>query len=140
MLKKNNFDNLTKKEKLIFLAGVFEGEGSFGLWGKQTKNNMYLTINVNMIDRDIIERFLNFFKTGSIYTPKLVVNRKQQYAWKVTGKKAMEIMLQMAPYFGIRRKEKFEQCCQSYKQLPHLRKSYLIQLTKQSLTKTLPLN
>lgn len=135
-----NYNSLSKKEKLIFLAGLFEGEGSFGLWGKHTKNNMYLTINVNMIDRDIVERFLNFFKIGSIYTPKPVANRKQQYAWKVTGKKAMEIILQMAPYFGKRRKEKFKQCCQSYKQLPHLRKFYLTRLINQSKIKTLPLN
>lgn len=135
-----NYNSLSKKEKLIFLAGLFEGEGSFGLWGKQTKNNRYLTINVNMIDKDIIERFVDFFKAGAIYLVKLEVNRKQQYAWRVTGKKAMEIMLQMAPYFGKRRKEKFKQCCQSYKQLPHLRKFYLTRLINQSKIKTLPLN
>ena len=140
MLEKNSFNNLTKKEKLIFLAGVFEGEGSFGLWGKQVKNNKYLTIKINMTDIDIIERFLNFFQVGAIYADKPKINRKKMWRWQLTGKKAMEVLLQMAPYFGIRRKEKFEQCCQSFKQLPHLRKSYLIQLTKQSQIKTLPLN
>ena len=33
------YDKLTKEQKLIFLAGVFEGEGSFGFWGKEQKNN-----------------------------------------------------------------------------------------------------
>jgi hypothetical protein len=140
MLEKSSYDYLNKQEKLIFLAGVFEGEGSFGLWGKQIKNNKYLSLKINMTDKDILERFLDFFKVGAIYADKLQINRKPMWRWQITGIKAMEVLLQMAPYFGIRRKEKFEQCYQSCKQLPHLRKSYLIQLIKQSQTKTLPLN
>ncbi len=140
MLEKSSYDYLNKQEKLIFLAGVFEGEGSFGLWGKQIKNNKYLSLKINMTDKDILERFLDFFKVGAIYADKLQINRKPMWRWQITGTKAMEVLLQMAPYFGIRRKEKFEQCYQSCKQLPHLRKSYLIQLIKQSQTKTLPLN
>jgi hypothetical protein len=30
----SKYNKLSKEEKLIFLAGVFEGEGSFGFWGK----------------------------------------------------------------------------------------------------------
>lgn len=137
----NNYRTLTKREKLIFLAGVFEGEGSFGFWGKENKNNRYFRIQVRMTDEDIVVRFVDFFKLGHVnsYTPKKD-NLKKSWKWTIAGDKAMEVMLQMAPYLGIRRKEKFEQCYQSFKQLPHLRKSYLTQLTKQSQTKTLPLN
>ena len=28
------YDNLSDNEKLIFLSGVFDGEGSFGIWSK----------------------------------------------------------------------------------------------------------
>jgi len=134
----NNYRTLTKREKLIFLAGVFEGEGSFGFWGKENKNNRYFRIQVRMTDEDIVVRFVDFFKLGHVnsYTPKKD-NLKKSWKWTIAGDKAMEVMLQMAPYLGIRRKEKFEQCYQSFKQLPHLRKSYLTQLIKQSPTKTL---
>ena len=135
------YDKLSKEQKLIFLAGVFEGEGSFGFWGKDNKNNRYFRIQVRMTDEDIVVRFVDFFRLGyvNLHIPKKD-HLKKSWKWTVAGDKAMVVMLQMAPYLGIRRKEKFEQCCQSYKQLPHLRKSYLTQLTKQSQTKTLLLN
>ena len=139
--KKISYNYLSKEQKLIFLSGVFEGEGSFGFWGKEQKNNRYLRAQVRMTDEDIVVRFIDYFKLGSVsaHTPKKN-HLKKSWKWTVAGDKAMVVMLQMAPYLGIRRKEKFEQCCQSYKQLPHLRKSYLTQLTKQSQTKTLLLN
>lgn len=140
MLKKSSYNKLSRKEKIIFLAGVFEGEGSFGLWGKLLKNNQYLSIQVKMTDKDIIKRFFDFFKVGNIYTDKARINRKEIYRWQLSGKNAMKIMLQLYPYLGIRRQEKLNQCYQSYKQLPHLRKFYLTQLIKQSQTKTLQLN
>jgi hypothetical protein len=136
-----DYKTLKPEQKLIFLAGVFEGEGSFGFWGKENKNNRYFRIQVRMTDEDIVVRFVDFFKLGYVnsHIPKKD-HLKKSWKWTVAGDKAMGVMLQMAPYLGIRRKEKFEQCCQSFKQLPHLRKSYLTQLIKQSPIKTLPLN
>jgi hypothetical protein len=135
------YGKLTKEQKLIFLAGVFEGEGSFGFWGKDNKNNRYFRIQVRMTDEDIVVRFVDFFKLGYVnsHIPKKN-HLKKSWKWTVAGDRAMDVMLQMAPFLGIRRQEKFNQCYQSFKQLPHLRKSYLTQLTKQSQTKTLPLN
>jgi hypothetical protein len=135
------YDKLTKEQKLIFLAGVFEGEGSFGFWGKENKKNRYLRVQIRMCDEDIVVRFIDYFKLGHI-TTNLPKNTKHNRSWKwlVSGDKAIAVMLQMVPYLGIRRQEKFNQCCQSFKQLPHLRKSYLTQLTKQSQTKTSQLN
>ena len=136
-----DYKTLKPEQKLIFLAGVFEGEGSFGFWGKEEKDNRYFRTQVRMTDEDIIVRFIDYFKLGSVstHTPSKE-HYKKSWKWTVAGDKAMVVMLQIAPYLGIRRKEKFEQCCQSYKQLPHLRKSYLTQLIKQSPIKTLPLN
>jgi len=136
-----DYKTLKPEQKLIFLAGVFEGEGSFGFWGKENKNNRYFRIQVRMTDEDIVVRFVDFFKLGYVnsHIPKKD-HLKKSWKWTVAGDKARGVMLQMAPSLGIRRKEKFEQCCQSFKQLPHLRKSYLTQLAKQSPIKTLPLN
>jgi hypothetical protein len=136
-----DYKTLKPEQKLIFLAGVFEGEGSFGFWGKENKNNRYFRIQVRMTDEDIVVRFVDFFKLGyvNLHIPKKD-HLKKSWKWTVAGDKAMDVMLQMAPFLGIRRQEKFNQCYQSFKQLPHLRKSYLTQLTKLSQTKTLPLN
>ena len=134
----NNFKTLTQREKLIFLAGVFEGEGSFGFWGKEDKNNRYLKINVVMTDEDIIKRFIDYFKLGfvSVRQPK---NDKHKKTWKwvVSGDKAIEVMLQLNPYLGIRRQEKFKECYRFYKQSHPLHESYLTPLIKPLQTKTL---
>ena len=132
------YSNLTKEQKLIFLAGVFEGEGSFGFWGKEDKANRYLRVQIRMCDEDIVTRFTDYFKLGFITThvPK---NKKHSKSWKwtVAGEKAISVILQMIPYLGIRRKEKFKECCPSFKQLPHLQKSYSTPLIKPLQTKTL---
>jgi hypothetical protein len=136
-----SYKNLNKEQKLIFLAGVFEGEGSFGFWGKAEKVNRYLRIQVVMTDEDIVKRFVDYFKLGFITTrmPKNEEHKKV-FKWVVSGDKAIEVMLQIAPFLGIRRQEKFIQCCLSSKPLPHLQKSCLTQLIKQSQIKTLQLN
>ena len=136
-----DYKRLTKEQKLIFLAGVFEGEGSFGFWGKASKSNRYLRVQIRMCDEDIVLRFIDYFKLGSISTslPKNIKHNRT-WKWTVSGDKAIDVMLQLIPYLGIRRQEKFKECCQSYKQLPHLQKYYLTQLTKPLPTKTLPLN
>lgn len=137
----NSYQKLSKEHKLIFLAGVFEGEGSFGFWGKESKTYRYLRIQIVMTDEDIVRRFIDYFKLGfvTLRTPK---NNKHKKVWKwvVSGDKAVEVLLQLFPYLGIRRQEKFIECCQSYKQLPHLQKFYLTQLIRQLPTKTLQPN
>jgi hypothetical protein len=132
------YDKLTKEQKLIFLAGVFEGEGSFGFWGKENKANRYLRVQIRMCDEDIVVRFIDYFKLGSIST-SLPKNNKHSRSWKwtVCGDKAVEVMLQLTPYLGIRRQEKFKECCPYYKQLPHLQRSYSTPLIKPLQTRTL---
>lgn len=73
-----SYEKLTREQKLIFLAGVFEGEGSFGFWGKLLKNNRFFKIQVRMTDEDIVLRFVDFFRLGSInvYTPKNYIIKK----------------------------------------------------------------
>ena len=114
------YNKLSKEQKLIFLAGVFEGEGSFGFWGKVGKSNRYLRAQIRMCDEDIVVRFIDYFKLGSIST-SLPKNTKHSRSWKwtVAGDRAIDVMLQLTPYLGIRRQEKFKECCPSYKQSPH---------------------
>jgi hypothetical protein len=132
------YSNLTKEQKLIFLAGVFEGEGSFGFWGKEDKANRYLRVQIRMCDEDIVTRFTDYFELGFI-TTHIPKNKKHSKSWKwtVAGEKAISVMLQMIPYLGIRRQEKFKECCPLFKQLPHLQKSYSTPLIKPLQTKIL---
>jgi hypothetical protein len=117
-MTEQSYNKLTKEQKLIFLAGVFEGEGSFGFWGKEHKANRYLRAQIRMCDEDVVVRFIDYFKLGCI-TTNLPKNKKHSRSWKwtVSGNKAVDVMLQLNPFLGIRRQEKFKECYQFYKQL-----------------------
>jgi hypothetical protein len=118
--KNDNYNLLTEREKLLFLAGVFEGEGSFGFWSSGYKGKRYFGFTIKMTDKDIIERFIEFFKLGRIEKAKIYKDHhKQAYVWRLTGKKAINVVLPLVPYLGIRRKEKFKECSQHYKLLHH---------------------
>ena len=57
---KNSYEKLSEKNKLIFLAGLFDGEGSFGIWGKGQGRNTF-QCGIEMCDKDILDRFSDFF-------------------------------------------------------------------------------
>jgi len=40
--------------ELAYLAGVFDGEGSFGMWSRGKKKTKDFRLSVEMIDTDII--------------------------------------------------------------------------------------
>ena len=98
-------------DELAYLAGVFDGEGSFGIWSKGDGKNKQLRVSVEMSDGDIVLRFLTFFKAGAIYSrePK-DPKHKLMYSWRVVNKeKALDILRKMLPYFSRRRQYKFHE-------------------------------
>ena len=98
-------------DELAYLAGVFDGEGSFGIWSKGVGKTKQLRVNVDMADSDVIMRFLTFFKAGAIYSraPK-DAKHKLMYSWRVTHKEtAINILRRMLPYFSKRRQHKFHE-------------------------------
>lgn len=98
-----SFLKLSRKQKIIFLAGVCEGEGSFGYW-KEGRNRRRIKLVVTMSDEDIIMRFKDFFNCGSITKVNLRHEHyKQCWAWSVGGLDALIALEQMLPFFGVRR-------------------------------------
>lgn len=105
-----SFSKLSRKQKIIFLAGVCEGEGSFGYWseGKKGKNRRRVRLGVTMSDEDIIVRFKDFFNCGSITKVGLRQEHyKQCWTWSVGGLDALIVLEQMLPFFGARRTSKY---------------------------------
>ena len=68
-MAKNDYESLPEKNKLIFLAGVFDGEGSFGIWSKWKKQK-YLACSVETTDKDMVTRFYEFLVVVCIYAKK----------------------------------------------------------------------
>ena len=73
-------------DELGYLAGVFDGEGTFGIWSKGKNKTRQLRVAVDMSDGDTVLRFLTFFKEGAIYSrqPKDPKHRLM-YSWRVTN-------------------------------------------------------
>lgn len=115
-LKDLSFQGLSKREKIIFLAGVFDGEGSYGMWMKNSKARTpkrYFTIAVEASDADMVSRFAEVFG-GSFYViKKKQAHHKHCFRWKVNGDRAFEVIETMIPYMCQRRQDKYYGIVQS---------------------------
>ena len=105
-MQKNLYENLPKEHKIIFLAGLFDGEGSFGYWGKGGGRKSF-QCSVEMCDKDIIQRFVDLY--GGSILPVKVRNEKwkQTWKWKMSGKRAFAVIGKMIEYMCQRRKDKY---------------------------------
>ena len=67
---KNSYESLPKEHKLIFLAGIFDGEGSFGIWSKGKGRKKEFACTIEMIDKDTVQKFKDMFG-GQFFLVKL---------------------------------------------------------------------
>ena len=110
-MQKNSYENLSEKNKLLFLAGLFDGEGSFGFWSKG-KGRKSFQCSVEMCDKDSVQKFADFFG-GIIVKPKVrKFHWTQTYKWRLSGGRAYECVNMMIEYMSIRRQEKYENVVQ----------------------------
>jgi len=122
---------LSPKEKLILLSGIFEGEGHFGNHKagkyKSGKSKFVIEAVIEMVDEDVIEKFLQYFNCGSVCKPTMRDNNYQTFRWKVTGVEALKVIHKMLPYLGKRRQEKYYGMVQSIRDGSKDGSTYLLQ-------------
>jgi intein/homing endonuclease len=124
------FDQLSKKEQIIYLAGLFEGEGWFGAY-KRGHNTPSAVIEVTMSDLDMVQRFQRYLNLNSnIAKRKLYPNRKQTWKFWLKGYRALHLMEEMLPYLSIRRKEQYYAVVQSIGNGPKNWSSPIFEQTK----------
>ena len=110
-MPKESYENLNETNKLLFLAGLFDGEGSFGVWGKG-KGRKSFQCSVEMCDKDSVQKFADFFG-GNVVKPRLRKSHwTQTYKWKLSGGRAYECVEMMIEYMSLRRQEKYENVVQ----------------------------
>ena len=110
-MPKESYENLNETNKLLFLAGLFDGEGSFGVWGKGNGRKSF-QCSVEMCDKDSVQKFADFFG-GNVVKPRLRKSHwSQTYKWKLSGGRAYECVEMMIEYMSFRRQEKYENVVQ----------------------------
>lgn len=96
----------TSDAELAWLAGLLEGEGSFLVARCHVGGKVYPypKIVVGMTDCDVVERAAQLLGGNSVYPLPKKPNRKQAWRAQVTGWKAAELMRDLYPWMGQRRK------------------------------------
>lgn len=115
--------DLVRQNRLAYLAGLFDGEGSFGLWsmGKDRKTPQFM-LQVEMRDIDLIGRFQEFFGCGTIgYRAPRKENHSATHVWRCKGKQALRCCQQMLIFWGEKRTVKLQNILMEVqKKYPHL--------------------
>lgn len=104
-------NNITEKE-FYWLVGLLEGEGSFMKGSPSKPNNPKITIE--MTDRDIVEKVAKIFNRACTPIKARKVKWKQTFSTKLTGKRAIDLMVEMKPFLSNRRQEQINNCINSY--------------------------
>jgi len=109
-------ETLTDFEELIWVAGLFEGEGTLYFKEKQK-----WSLAIEMTDIDVLERFSRIYglKVNGPYSKKN--NRGTGTEWKDAYRvgtsardKVFQIVCDLYPYLGERRREKCDEFLQWY--------------------------
>ena len=101
---------MDSSNELAYLAGVFDGEGSFGIWSRGKEKSPGFRASVEMTDADVIMKFLIYFQVGQIlFIKPREEHYKPIYRWKVDLEKAVEVVRKMLPYLSKRRQTQFHE-------------------------------
>lgn len=90
-----------RRVAVVWLAGLFEGEGSFNM-----PHGVAKSIKIDMTDRDIIDRVQQIFG-GSVclYEPDDIRHRPW-WRWTATTMEAEILVREMLPFLGERRAQR----------------------------------
>ena len=101
---------MDSSSELAYLAGVFDGEGSFGIWSRGKDKKKGFRASIEMTDEDVIMKFLVYFKVGTImYIKQSAQHHKPTYRWKIDLENAVNVIRKMLPYLSKRRQAKFHE-------------------------------
>ena len=99
---------MTKKEKLIYLAGIIDGEGCvrpiFRSNSKKTKFWYHPRCTVHNTSEDLIDWLIKNFG-GKKTICKRDETRKISYLWNLRYAEMQEILPQLCPYLIVKKEE-----------------------------------
>ena len=128
------FNYLSNREKLIFLSGIFEGEGTFGNFKaglyRDGRVRRKIEVSVEMTDKDVVDLFHTYFNIGNVYVRSFENHYKTSFRWKVSGLEGLKILHLMLPYLCKRRQEQYYGMVQSIRNGCKDGNAYLLEPSK----------
>jgi hypothetical protein len=92
-------------EHISWVAGLFEGEGTFHL--NVANNRTTATISISSTDFDVVAKIKAIVGKGNIHHAKLLEGRKPSYRWQMAGKeKVVRFIEVIYPLLHSRRKKR----------------------------------
>jgi len=104
------FEELSKRDQLLILSGIFEGEGWFGINKRKHGWTPSASMEIQMTDKDVLEKFQSYLK---VYNNLIKRNKKakehHKTVWRfaIRGYRALHFMEAMLPYLGKRRQKQY---------------------------------
>ena len=100
---------LNRREKLIYLAGIIDGEGSIIIWSNvgpnKTRGKYNLKVYVSSTDKILIDWIQENFG-GHTYTnnaPSRKQHWKTSYLWVIDRPKTLEFLKEIHPFLIIKK-------------------------------------
>lgn len=96
-----------KKIDLAYVAGIIDGEGCIGLYLSKKSSYYFIQVAVHMTNEWMITWLSNNFSgSKNVYTHyRKRANCKPEWAWNITGKKALEFLELIYPYLKLKKAE-----------------------------------
>lgn len=99
---------MSNDDEIIYLAGIFDGEGCVTVWREKSKNDKHYInpkIAIVMTNKKPIQMFSDIFG-GNVSTQiNKIPNRKVVYAYSATGKRAKLVLDKIIPYLKVKRQQ-----------------------------------
>ena len=101
---------MNHREKLAYLAGIVDGEGSLLLWMNKSstdRGQFNLRVNVTSTDKCLVDWIFQNFG-GSIYecnspSRKSKPNWKKQYLWQINRPEMLQFLKDIYPFLIIKK-------------------------------------
>lgn len=88
-------------DSMSYLAGLVDGEGSVGFYSKG-RGQKNFCIEIKMTEESIIDWLVNEYGGTKQFRPSKNENWKDQYRWRVQGKAAERLYVELKPYLKIK--------------------------------------
>lgn len=94
--------NITTKEELAWLAGLFEGEGSICHFNRSDRPSKRLEVDLAMTDEDVVQRAANLLD-AKVFSKQVREGDKRMYYLRLSDNTARKFLREILPYMGERR-------------------------------------